>query len=85
MKMQENSDFTRNVAKRFCLWCGVPIVYSGFGRPRKFCSDRCRWSFDKYRQNHKEMFDEDSRIEGASGIGSEAGGMQSPEETEAGR
>jgi endogenous inhibitor of DNA gyrase (YacG/DUF329 family) len=70
--MQKNSDFTRNVAKRFCLWCGTPIVYSGFGRPRKFCSNRCRWSFDKYRQNHEEMFDEDSRIEGASGIGSEA-------------
>ena len=83
--MQENSDFTRNVAKRFCPWCGTPVSYKGRGRPQTFCSVRCRWAFDKYRQNHKEMFEEDSRIESAPGERSETGGIQSPEETEDGR
>lgn len=66
--MQENSDFTRNVAKRFCLWRGTPIAYSGFEQPRKFCSDRCRWSYDKYRQNHKEMVDVDKAREKALNV-----------------
>ena len=24
-----------------CKYCGQTVIYSGKGRPRKFCSDRC--------------------------------------------
>ena len=70
------SEFTAACAKRFCPECGMAIERNKRGRPRSFCSDRCRWAFDKRRERQKvkeEKRNEDSRIESAAGIGAEAG------------
>lgn len=34
-----------------CLYCGAPIKRKGSGRPRKFCSDKCR---RKYWNAHRD-------------------------------
>lgn len=39
------SEFLANVSKRFCPNCGVPIEKSHNGRPRVYCSDKCRRDF----------------------------------------
>ena len=32
-----------------CPRCGGPIVQRRLGRPRRFCSDRCRWASKRPR------------------------------------
>lgn len=46
-------EFAANVYKRFCPWCGSPVGYKGRGRPRVYCSDRCRWSANKKRDRER--------------------------------
>ena len=70
------SEFTAACAKRFCPECGMAIERNKRGRPRSFCSDRCRWAFDKRRERQKvkeEKRHENSRTESAAGQRSEAG------------
>ena len=70
------SEFTAACAKRFCPECGMAIERNRRGRPRSFCSDRCRWAFDKRRERQKvkeEKRHENSRTESAAGQCSEAG------------
>jgi hypothetical protein len=43
------SEFIAACAKRFCPECGKPIEPNRTGRPRSFCSNRCRWAFNKRR------------------------------------
>ena len=38
------SEFLASCAKQFCPWCGKPMGRNPMGRPRVFCSDRCRWA-----------------------------------------
>ena len=38
----DEADFLSRVAKRFCPECGEPIISNSCGRPKKFCSDKCR-------------------------------------------
>lgn len=78
------SELESACAKRFCPWCGSPVTNNGNGRPRTFCSDRCRWAFDKHRtrMKAKEIEIENSRIKNDTGEGSEAGRIQPEEETE---
>ncbi|MCH4067240.1 MAG: DUF2116 family Zn-ribbon domain-containing protein [Lachnospiraceae bacterium] len=81
------SEFIAACAKRFCPECGKPIEPNKTGRPRSFCSDRCRWAFDKRRKRlqAKEAYHENSNLKGSAGEGSETGSLQPEEETEAGR
>jgi len=54
----------------------MAITRNKKGRPRSFCSDRCRWAFDKRRERRKvkeEPKNENTRTENAAGIGVEAG------------
>ena len=70
------TEFTAACAKRFCPECGMAITRNKKGRPRSFCSDRCRWAFDKRRERQKvkeEPKNENTRTENAAGIGVEAG------------
>ena len=70
------SEFTAACAKRFCPECGMAIERNKRGRPRSFCSDRCRWAFDKRRKRQKmkeKSRNENSRTEGASGRLTETG------------
>ena len=72
------TEFTDACAKRFCPECGAPVGRNSRGRPRSFCSDRCRWTFDKRRQRRRAREGEkveDSRTEGTAGISAEAGGI----------
>ncbi len=46
-------DFLDNCAKQFCPWCGRPVTRNHTGRPKKFCSDKCRWAFWKFETRHK--------------------------------
>jgi len=70
------SEFTAACAKRFCPECGMAIEQNKRGRPRSFCSDRCRWAFDKRRKRQKEKEEsrnENSRTEGAAGHHTQTG------------
>ena len=42
MEEQDISSFLAACAKQFCPWCGAPVGRNENGRPRKFCSDKCR-------------------------------------------
>jgi hypothetical protein len=35
-----------------CAWCSTPLVQPGRGRPRRYCSDRCRYAArdDRHRE-----------------------------------
>ena len=71
-------EFTDVREKRCCPECGAAIVPNKRGRPRSFCSDRCRWTFDKRRERRRKKEgsrNEDSGTESAAGIGAEAGGV----------
>ena len=46
-------EFISSCAKQFCPWCGAPVMRNKNGRPKKFCSDKCRWSFWKFEMRHK--------------------------------
>lgn len=51
------SDLTEFVAacsKEFCPWCGKPMGRNPMGRPRIFCSDRCRWAFNSWKRRKRE-------------------------------
>ena len=37
----------------FCPWCGTAVGRNANGRPRKFCSDKCRYDFWNYEKRHK--------------------------------
>ena len=47
------SEFIAACAKRFCPECGKPIEPNRIGRPRSFCSNRCRWAFNKREERRK--------------------------------
>lgn len=42
---EEELEFLSRVAASFCPNCGAPIIQSGRGRKKKFCSDKCRWEW----------------------------------------
>ena len=44
MEDQDISSFLAACAKQFCPWCGTPVGRNVSGRPRKFCSDKCRYA-----------------------------------------
>ena len=74
------SEFIAGCAKQFCPWCGTPVGRNVSGRPRKFCSDKCRYDFWNFEKRHKaeklEMevrLRENSRAKGAAGRHSETG------------
>lgn len=46
------SEFIAGCAKRFCPYCGTAIISNTNGRPKKLCSDQCRWAFHKRRTRH---------------------------------
>ena len=87
MEDQDLSSFLAACAKQFCPWCGTPVGRNANGRPRKFCSDKCRYDFWNYEKRHKaekmEMevrlserevrLSESSRAKGAAGRRSETG------------
>ena len=39
---QDMDDFYANVAKRFCPECGEAFKRNPIGRPKQFCSEKCR-------------------------------------------
>ncbi len=47
------TEFIESCAKQFCPWCGTPVSRNRTGRPKKFCSDKCRWAFWKFEKRHK--------------------------------
>ncbi len=73
--MDENiSDFLENCAKQFCPWCGMPVTRNRTGRPKKFCSDKCRWAFWKFETRHKaEKLKMEKMLSDWSGSGKEDG------------
>ena len=77
-RKQDLSLFLESCAKRFCPECGKPIEGNRRGRPRCFCSNRCRWAFNK------RMEREDSNAKNNTGDGTETGSLQPEKETEAG-
>ena len=57
------SEFLAACTKRFCPWCGAPIVPNRMGRKKKFCSDKCRWAFWKFETRHKaEKLEMEARL-----------------------
>ncbi len=51
---QNISEFISACTKRFCPWCGAPVMENRTGRKKKFCSDKCRWAFWKFETRHKD-------------------------------
>jgi predicted nucleic acid-binding Zn ribbon protein len=47
------SEFLASCAKQFCPWCGKPMGRNPMGRPRVFCSDRCRWAYNSWRHRKR--------------------------------
>lgn len=43
------TEFVALCAKRFYPGCGEAIIPNTNGRPKKFCSDKCRWAYWKRR------------------------------------
>ena len=69
-------EFLQMCAKRFCPVCGEAIIPNMNGRPKKFCSDRCRGIYWKrrYRLREKEeRIHENARDENAAGECAETG------------
>ena len=60
-RKQDLSLFLESCAKRFCPECGKPIAINKIGRPRYFCSDRCRWAHNKRAERRREKEREDSK------------------------
>ena len=48
------SDFINGCAKRFCPWCGTPVIENHTGRKKKFCSDKCRFAYWRFEYRHKD-------------------------------
>ena len=51
---QDMNEFLSSCAKRFCPRCGAPIAENSNGRKKKFCSDKCRLTYWKYRYRHRD-------------------------------
>jgi endogenous inhibitor of DNA gyrase (YacG/DUF329 family) len=81
------SDFLASCAKQFCPWCGKPMSRNPMGRPRVFCSDRCRWAYNswRHRKRMKEKENGNTNPEEHTGEGTETGSLQSEKKAEAGR
>ena len=47
------SEFIAACAKRFCPECGEPLEQNNNGRPRRYCSNRCRWASNKRSERRK--------------------------------
>ena len=63
MEDQDISSFLAACAKQFCPWCGTPVGRNANGRPRKFCSDKCRYDFWNYEKRHKaEKMEMEARL-----------------------
>ena len=66
------SDFTAACAKRFCPSCGEPIIPKQTGRPKTYCSVKCRVA--GFRRHRKlEVENETRRTEGNTGNRTETG------------
>ncbi|MCD8157847.1 MAG: hypothetical protein LUD77_02825 [Clostridiales bacterium] len=37
-----------------CLYCGMPIMQNTTGRPKKFCSNKCRYDYHNRKRGGKE-------------------------------
>lgn len=61
------SEFIAACTKRFCPWCGEPVMENRMGRNKKFCSDKCRWAFWKFEKRHKDKKLELEATLGAAG------------------
>lgn len=46
------AEFISDCTKRFCPYCGIAVTPNTNGRPKKFCSDKCRWAFHKRAERH---------------------------------
>jgi endogenous inhibitor of DNA gyrase (YacG/DUF329 family) len=70
------SEFLAACSKEFCPWCGKPMERNLWGRPRIFCSNRCRWVYNswKHRKREREK-NEVSNSQDNTGDGAEAGGV----------
>ncbi|MGO5160533.1 MULTISPECIES: hypothetical protein [unclassified Bilifractor] len=81
------SEFIDSCAKQFCPWCGMPMGRNPMGRPRVFCSDRCRWAYNswRHRKRMKEKENGNTNLKEHTGEGSETGIIQPEKETETGR
>jgi endogenous inhibitor of DNA gyrase (YacG/DUF329 family) len=81
------SEFIDSCAKQFCPWCGMPMGRNPMGRPRVFCSDRCRWAYNswRHRKRMKEKENGNTNLKEHTGEGSETGSIQPEKETETGR
>ena len=70
-------EFIQCCSQTFCLWCGEAVSQNHYGRPKTFCSNKCRWDF--HHNKHKAKIgvkvsnDQDARTENAAGIGTETG------------
>lgn len=53
MDEMEKKQFEKACSHGFCLECGKPVSHEGVGRPRIFCSDRCRWAYNKRKQRKR--------------------------------
>ncbi|MGN8818980.1 hypothetical protein ACTNEN_11780 [Oribacterium sp. HCP28S3_H8] len=84
-RKQDLSLFLESCAKRFCPECGKPIEENRRGRPRCFCSNRCRWAFNKRMERERRREREDSNVKNNTSEGSETGSLQPEKETETGR
>lgn len=82
--MQEGiEEFLKACSKKFCPECGAPVVdtRASPGRRRTFCSEKCRWAFDKRKKRKelkkmKEDFkNEDTRVTSDPRTGSEASSL----------
>ena len=53
------AEFIAGCTKRFCPRCGTAISENTNGRPRIYCSDRCKWADDKrrYRQRRRMEYE----------------------------
>jgi len=45
------SEFLQDVAKRFCPECGTAFQRNRIGRPKEFCSEKCRRLWWKRNEN----------------------------------
>ena len=73
---QDVEEFISGCVKSLCPQCGRPVIQKPAGRPKKFCSDRCRGIYWKrrYRLREKEeRIHENARDENAAGECAETG------------
>ena len=80
------SEFLSSCAKQFCPWCGKPMGRNPMGRPRVFCSDRCRWAYNswRHRKRMKEKENGNTNPKEHTGDGTETGSIQPEKKAETG-